>query len=76
MRLHLEAAGYWKKSDEEELIKKTKEEILSAFLAAEKEPKPSVDTLFTDVYDELPRHLQVQEQQLKKLLLKYPNLPK
>lgn len=36
-------------------------------------PKPDIDTLFTEVYDEVPAHLEEQRQYLKEHLRKYPD---
>ena len=39
---------------------------------AEKINKPHIDTLVTDVYDEVPTHLQTQLKELKNHINKYP----
>ena len=46
--------------------------VIDAMRAAEIKPKPSVEELFTDVYDEMPESLKRQEQQLYAHLKKYP----
>ena len=45
--------------------------VLQAMEAAERRPQPQLGTLFTDVYESMPRHLQRQEQQLHDHLAKY-----
>jgi 2-oxoisovalerate dehydrogenase E1 component alpha subunit len=45
---------------------------LKAFSGAEKVKKPSLDELFTDVYDVKPKHLEEQEAEMKRLVKKYP----
>lgn len=46
--------------------------VLEAMEAAERRPPPKLDTMFQDVYHEVPAHLQRQEQELKLHLAKYP----
>jgi 2-oxoisovalerate dehydrogenase E1 component alpha subunit len=48
--------------------------VLFSLTSAEKKPKPDVEHLFTDVYDnsELPWHLAEQKQQLDEHMAKYP----
>lgn len=53
------------------LIKQAKDDIMVAFNKAEKEQKPSIDELFTDVYHDVPVHLQEQKQKLEKLVSNY-----
>ena len=48
----------------------TRSDILKAFIAAEKIEKPLFSEMFTDVYDEIPLHLQEQEKELKELISK------
>jgi 2-oxoisovalerate dehydrogenase E1 component alpha subunit len=44
-----------------------------ALETAERKDKPSVDELFTDVYETKPKHLVEQEAALHKHLAKYPD---
>lgn len=46
--------------------------VLNAIKVAEHRPKPSMDTLFEDVYKDIPSHLKEQMAQLKEHLAKYP----
>lgn len=46
--------------------------VLQAMEAAERRPPPKLEMLFEDVYEEMPLHLQRQEQQLQEHLAKYP----
>lgn len=43
-----------------------------AIEVAESRAKPPLDTLFTDVYDKMPRHLEEQAESLRSHLEKYP----
>lgn len=47
--------------------------MLSELAAAEKLPKPPVDDLFTDVYDELPWNLREQREELRRILRDHPD---
>lgn len=54
MRKFLENKGWWD-GDAEEALKTTQRQVvLDAFRKAETSLKPSLDNLFSDVYDELP----------------------
>ena len=48
--------------------------MLNALASAEKKPKPGVEHLFTDVYEngDMPWHLQEQQAQLAEHVAKYP----
>ena len=52
--------------DEEKLA------VLQAMEQAEHRPNPPLDDLFQDVYDEMPLHLQRQEEELRQHIAKYP----
>jgi 2-oxoisovalerate dehydrogenase E1 component alpha subunit len=60
----------------EDDISKIKDEermaVLAAIKLAEKRPKPNIDSMFTDVYKEVPLHLQKQLDALKNHVAKYP----
>lgn len=61
---------------EEEIIKIKEEErlaVLDAIKLAEKRPKPNVDSMFTDVYKDVPLHLKKQLEDLKNHMAKYPD---
>lgn len=47
--------------------------VLDAIKLAEKRPKPSIDSMFTDVYKEVPLHLKKQLEELKNHVAKYPD---
>lgn len=42
--------------------------MVAALEAAEKEPKPPLSAMFTDVYDTLPWHLEQQQAEVRILL--------
>jgi pyruvate dehydrogenase E1 component alpha subunit len=64
-RRYLEKKKLWNESDEKKAQEDTNREIEEAVAYAEKVPKPDIGTLFTDVYAEMPWHLQEQLRQLE-----------
>ena len=54
-----------------EIEEYTKEEVKVALKQAFATKKPSIDSMFTDVYDQLPNNLIEQQENLKSHLLKY-----
>jgi len=63
---------WWDEEQETTLFEKLREEILAAVKVAEKIAKPPVEDLVTDVYDQVPKHLQAQLDELKIHIKKYP----
>jgi len=70
-RLFLESQGLWDSALELNMLQTARKEVLDEILRAEKEPKPPIDDLFSDVYDQLPSNLQRQKQQLHAHLAKH-----
>jgi pyruvate dehydrogenase E1 component alpha subunit len=64
-RRYLEKKKLWNESDEKKAQYDSNHEIDEAIAHAEKVPKPDIETLFTDVYAEMPWHLKEQLRQLK-----------
>ena len=63
----------WLDEAEDEAAKeKIKADVLSALKVAEKVAKPALEEIVTDVYEDVPLHLQKQYEQLKQHILKYP----
>jgi 2-oxoisovalerate dehydrogenase E1 component alpha subunit len=63
-RRYLEKKKFWSEADEKKAQEETNNEIDEAVQHAEKLPKPALETLFTDVYAEMPWNL---EEQLREL---------
>ena len=42
--------GWWSESEDAELVKKTKSDVMKAFTRAEKLPKPKLSEMFNDVW--------------------------
>src|SRR5439155_417294 len=56
-RRYLEHAGWWDDGREARLEQEIGDEITRAIQEAERAPPPAVETLFTDVYADMPDHL-------------------
>jgi len=64
----------WLDDDGTDIVQMEKEErtaLLQAMEDAEKRPMPKLETMFQDVYHQMPPHLQHQERSLKEHLEKY-----
>lgn len=59
-RRYLEKRGVWTETVEKELQDEVMKETNDAARAAEGVPKPGLETIFSDVYAELPAHLRAQ----------------
>lgn len=55
------------------IISDIKSQVLLTFAQAENEKKPPIREMFTDVYEEIPWNLKEQQEELNRLLEKYPN---
>ena len=63
-RRYLEHRGLWSEEREQEATKDGQARIAAAIAEAEKLPPPALETLFEDVYAEMPWHLIEQRQWL------------
>jgi len=63
LRAFLIAQGHWSEAQDEALIAALTQEVAAAARQAEEAPPPTIDTLFTDVYAELPWHLEDQRRE-------------
>ncbi|MEM6674664.1 MAG: thiamine pyrophosphate-dependent enzyme [Planctomycetota bacterium] len=59
-RRHLEKRGLWSQDVEDRLRKDTLEEVRVAAKEAEDTAKPGLETIFSDVYADVPNHLREQ----------------
>jgi pyruvate dehydrogenase E1 component alpha subunit len=64
-RKYLEWKGMWSEAEEKKTQDETNREIDEAVQHAEKLPKPALETLFTDVYAEMPWNLEEQLRELR-----------
>jgi pyruvate dehydrogenase E1 component alpha subunit len=58
----LEASGLWTRAQGEALRKEVADEVAAAAHAAQEVGQPALETIFSDVYAELPEHLRKQGQ--------------
>ncbi len=63
-RLYLEKLGLWDQEREMALWERARQEVEAAVQKAEAAPRPPVESLFEDVYAEIPWHLQAQREAL------------
>ncbi len=73
MKNWLLAQKWWSEEQETELFDELRDNVLAAVKVAEKIDKPPVEDLVTDVYDQIPTHLQSQLDELKRHIKKYPD---
>jgi pyruvate dehydrogenase E1 component alpha subunit/2-oxoisovalerate dehydrogenase E1 component alpha subunit len=59
-RAHLRAQGLLADGDEERWTQEINDEISAAIQAAEALPPPAIESMFTDVYKDMPRHIEEQ----------------
>ncbi|XP_028766062.1 2-oxoisovalerate dehydrogenase subunit alpha 2, mitochondrial isoform X2 [Neltuma alba] len=71
-RKWIESNGWWNCEAESELRNSVRQQLLQAIQVAEKEEKPAVAELFSDVYDVPPSNLREQEKWLRETIQKHP----
>ncbi|XP_061222852.1 2-oxoisovalerate dehydrogenase subunit alpha, mitochondrial-like [Neopsephotus bourkii] len=71
LRHFLLRKGWWDEEQEKSWRKSSRKMVLESFTAAERLPKPAPQLLFSDVYRELPLHLQRQRGALQQHLRRY-----
>eukprot|EP00253_Pinus_taeda_P012942 PITA_12942 len=64
--------NWWTEKAESNLRTEIRNEILQAIQIAERMEKPSIENLFSDVYDRVPSNLQEQEKQLRETVSLHP----
>lgn len=69
----LAAKKWWSASEEKKLQERLRREVLDTMKRAQKLPPPPLETLVTDVYDEVPPLLHAQFEKLKAHIRKYPD---
>ncbi|GAB2992829.1 thiamine pyrophosphate-dependent dehydrogenase E1 component subunit alpha [Psychrosphaera aestuarii] len=71
-RKYMVKQGWLDEAEDEKVKEQIKVQVLDALKVAEKVAKPALEEIVTDVYEEVPAHLQKQYEQLKAHILKYP----
>ena len=70
LKTHLIGLGEWSEEKQDDLEKRIDEEVTNAYKEAVKfgdlanGPYPTSDTIFTEVYEEMPWHLKEQHDEL------------
>lgn len=68
----LENKNLWSDEKDKELRAQVRRSILQELKAAEKEKKPRLSSIFDDVYAEYSEEQKAQREELKRIMLKYP----
>jgi 2-oxoisovalerate dehydrogenase E1 component beta subunit len=68
---YLETQGAWDEQKEDALKKEAKADILKAFKDGEAKKRPPLGEMFTDIYTELPWHLEEQRQYAEQHVREY-----
>ncbi|XP_043231950.1 2-oxoisovalerate dehydrogenase subunit alpha, mitochondrial-like [Amphibalanus amphitrite] len=71
MRLYLSHKGLWNEQKEKEWKNSAKKQVMEAFQRAEKRPLASWENVFTDVYHEMPPHLEAQMKSMRDHMKEY-----
>jgi 2-oxoisovalerate dehydrogenase E1 component alpha subunit len=73
MRQWLERKKWWSENQEKQLQERLRREVLETMKKAEKRPPPPLESLVTDVYDEVPPELNRQLDNLRAHIRRYPD---
>jgi 2-oxoisovalerate dehydrogenase E1 component alpha subunit len=71
-RAYMIKKGWLDEAEDEKVKETTRQQVLDALKAAEVVGKPALEEIVTDVYHDVPAHLQKQLDELKQHVLKYP----
>lgn len=72
LRTWLENHDLWSETLEQETKQAIRKEVIRELTEAEKEKKPELISIFSDVYAELTEEMKAQKEELRRLMLKYP----
>ena len=73
LKLHMIGKGIWSEKKEKEFNAEVRKNIIAASSEAEKILKAGPETLFDDVYKELPQSLKKQKEEMLEHIKKYPD---
>ncbi|CAG0915395.1 unnamed protein product [Notodromas monacha] len=71
LRYYMSRNGMWSEEKEKQWKDESRKKVLTSFAAAEARTKPSIREVFTDVFHDVPPHLEKQWQQCQQHLSKY-----
>jgi 2-oxoisovalerate dehydrogenase E1 component alpha subunit len=72
LRKFLQSKDWWSTELEQGWREQTRKELLNEFTLAEDVKKPPIRELFTDVYADVPPHLQSQYEEMQRIISTYP----
>lgn len=72
LRQWLEHEGLWNNDKDKEFRVHIRKEIIQSLTSAEKEKKPALKSVFTDVYEDITEEAEAQRQELKRLIQRFP----
>jgi 2-oxoisovalerate dehydrogenase E1 component alpha subunit len=72
VRRYLDRLNLWNDEQEKQVRDQTRREVLALLSEMSKAPKVPLDQLVTDVYSDVPQHLQEQKQFVEAIAQKYP----
>lgn len=73
LRKWMENRGIWNEDLERDTRDELRKAVLKEFSAAEREKKPALKELFTDVYEEMTEEAEAQRKELKRIIETYPD---
>jgi len=71
-RAYMVKQGWLDEAEDEKAKEEIRQQVLDALKVAEKVEAPALEEIVTDVYHNVPNHLQKQYEQLKQHIQKYP----
>ncbi|KAH0631508.1 hypothetical protein JD844_005855 [Phrynosoma platyrhinos] len=71
LRHYMVGRGWWDEEQEKIWRKKSRKRVMEAFEEAERKLKPKPQLLFSDVYSDMPWHIQKQQESLERHLKQY-----
>ncbi|XP_062996036.1 2-oxoisovalerate dehydrogenase subunit alpha, mitochondrial-like [Elgaria multicarinata webbii] len=71
LRHYMVGRDWWDEEQEKSWCKKSRKKVMEAIEKAERKLKPRLQFLFSDVYSEMPRHIQKQQESLECHLKQY-----
>eukprot|EP00794_Sanderia_malayensis_P020389 gene20389-22400_t len=72
MRNYLQNEGFWTEEEDNQWKKNARAQVLAAFQRAEKLKKPSMNEMFTDVYESMPERIKRHQDECFDHVKKYP----
>lgn len=73
LRKWMENRGIWNEDLEKDTRDELRKAVLKEFSAAEREKKPPLKELFTDVYEEMTEESEAQRKELRRIIETYPD---